>query len=150
MHSVLLLNVHTQKTTKSEALALALILPLQQPFSHQVQSSSCCCLTPSCVVPAQPSHFEAEAELDSRIRLSWLWPVPEPITSLELLWWEASSPTDKVSQCLQRRVSAVDYYPPCDLSDPHWLFFPIIPILCVCRFLLSSLSFQCLFLCDIE
>uniref|UniRef100_H3DD53 Receptor-type tyrosine-protein phosphatase F n=1 Tax=Tetraodon nigroviridis TaxID=99883 RepID=H3DD53_TETNG len=49
-------------------------------------------------VPAQPSDFEAEAELDSRIRLSWLWPVPEPVVSLELLWWEASSPADKQHQ----------------------------------------------------
>ncbi|XP_039985705.1 protein tyrosine phosphatase receptor type Fa isoform X4 [Xiphias gladius] len=46
-------------------------------------------------VPAQPSGFEAEAELDSRIMLSWLWPVQEPIISFELLYWEANNPTDK-------------------------------------------------------
>ncbi|XP_070817129.1 protein tyrosine phosphatase receptor type Fa isoform X2 [Chaetodon trifascialis] len=46
-------------------------------------------------VPAQPSGFEAEAELDSRIMLSWLWPVQDPIISFELLYWEASNPTDK-------------------------------------------------------
>ncbi|XP_034738140.1 protein tyrosine phosphatase receptor type Fa isoform X22 [Etheostoma cragini] len=46
-------------------------------------------------VPAQPSGFEAEAELDSRIMLSWLWPVQDPIISFELLYWEDSTPTDK-------------------------------------------------------
>ncbi|XP_076579071.1 protein tyrosine phosphatase receptor type Fa isoform X5 [Chaetodon auriga] len=46
-------------------------------------------------VPAQPSGFDAEAELDSRIMLSWLWPVQDPIVSFELLYWEASNPTDK-------------------------------------------------------
>uniref|UniRef100_A0A8C2XKE0 Receptor-type tyrosine-protein phosphatase F n=1 Tax=Cyclopterus lumpus TaxID=8103 RepID=A0A8C2XKE0_CYCLU len=35
-------------------------------------------------VPAQPSGFEAEAELDSRIMLSWLWPVQDPIIGFEL------------------------------------------------------------------
>ncbi|XP_030582458.1 protein tyrosine phosphatase receptor type Fa isoform X3 [Archocentrus centrarchus] len=46
-------------------------------------------------VPAQPSDFEGEAELDSRIMLSWLWPVQEPIISFELVYWEANNPTDK-------------------------------------------------------
>ncbi|XP_039666949.1 protein tyrosine phosphatase receptor type Fa isoform X18 [Perca fluviatilis] len=46
-------------------------------------------------VPAQPSGFEAEAELDSRIMLSWLWPVQDPIISFELLYWEDNNPTDK-------------------------------------------------------
>nr|XP_020476570.1 receptor-type tyrosine-protein phosphatase F isoform X1 [Monopterus albus]XP_020476571.1 receptor-type tyrosine-protein phosphatase F isoform X1 [Monopterus albus] len=46
-------------------------------------------------VPAQPSDFEAEAELDSRIMLSWLWPVQDPIISFELLYWESNNPTDK-------------------------------------------------------
>uniref|UniRef100_A0A673CFG1 Receptor-type tyrosine-protein phosphatase F n=1 Tax=Sphaeramia orbicularis TaxID=375764 RepID=A0A673CFG1_9TELE len=46
-------------------------------------------------VPAQPSEFEAEAELDSRIMLSWLWPVQDPIIGYELLYWEASNPGDK-------------------------------------------------------
>ncbi|XP_054871972.1 protein tyrosine phosphatase receptor type Fa isoform X18 [Amphiprion ocellaris] len=46
-------------------------------------------------VPAQPSGFEAEAELDSRIMLSWLWPVQDPIISFELLYWEANNPSDK-------------------------------------------------------
>uniref|UniRef100_A0A671X899 Receptor-type tyrosine-protein phosphatase F n=1 Tax=Sparus aurata TaxID=8175 RepID=A0A671X899_SPAAU len=39
-------------------------------------------------VPGQPTGFEAEAELDSRIMLSWLWPVKDPIISFELLYWE--------------------------------------------------------------
>ncbi|XP_069007105.1 protein tyrosine phosphatase receptor type Fa isoform X2 [Embiotoca jacksoni] len=47
-------------------------------------------------VPAQPSAFEAEAELDSRIMLSWLWPVQDPIVGFELLYWEASTPTGKI------------------------------------------------------
>nr|XP_023671620.1 receptor-type tyrosine-protein phosphatase F isoform X6 [Paramormyrops kingsleyae] len=42
-------------------------------------------------VPAQPSNFEAEAELDTRIMLTWLWPVQESITRYELSYWEANS-----------------------------------------------------------
>ncbi|KAM9720207.1 receptor-type tyrosine-protein phosphatase F isoform 12-T13 [Menidia menidia] len=42
-------------------------------------------------VPAQPSSFEAEAELDTRIKLSWLWPVQDPITKYELQYWESGS-----------------------------------------------------------
>jgi len=42
-------------------------------------------------VPAQPSSFEAEAELDTRIKLTWLWPVQDPITKYELQYWEANS-----------------------------------------------------------
>ncbi|XP_036938986.1 receptor-type tyrosine-protein phosphatase F isoform X16 [Acanthopagrus latus] len=42
-------------------------------------------------VPAQPSSFEAEAELDSQIMLTWLWPVQEPITKYELDYWEDGS-----------------------------------------------------------
>ncbi|KAM9849037.1 protein tyrosine phosphatase receptor type Fa [Aulostomus maculatus] len=46
-------------------------------------------------VPSQPTGFEAEAELDSRIMLSWLWPVQDPIISFELLYWEATNPGEK-------------------------------------------------------
>ncbi|XP_075997689.1 protein tyrosine phosphatase receptor type Fa isoform X2 [Genypterus blacodes] len=46
-------------------------------------------------VPAQPSRLEAEAELDTRIMLSWLWPLKEPIVNFELLYWEASNPDNK-------------------------------------------------------
>ncbi|XP_038143622.1 receptor-type tyrosine-protein phosphatase F-like isoform X16 [Cyprinodon tularosa] len=46
-------------------------------------------------VPAQPSSFEAEAELDSRISLSWLWPVQDQITKYELQYWEAGSDSKK-------------------------------------------------------
>eukprot|EP00063_Salmo_salar_P003803 XP_013978638.1 PREDICTED: receptor-type tyrosine-protein phosphatase F isoform X6 [Salmo salar] len=42
-------------------------------------------------VPAQPSSFDAEAELDTRIMLSWLWPVQDQITKYELMYWEANS-----------------------------------------------------------
>lgn len=48
-------------------------------------------LTYSLPVPAQPSSFEAEAELDTRIVLTWLWPVQDPITKYELQYWEAGS-----------------------------------------------------------
>ncbi|XP_051987014.1 receptor-type tyrosine-protein phosphatase F-like isoform X1 [Xyrauchen texanus] len=42
-------------------------------------------------VPAQPTSFEAEAELDTQIMLSWLWPVPDQIIKYELTYWEADS-----------------------------------------------------------
>ncbi|XP_061680646.1 protein tyrosine phosphatase receptor type Fa isoform X3 [Syngnathoides biaculeatus] len=46
-------------------------------------------------VPAQPSDLEAEAELDSRVVLRWLWPVQDPIVGYELLYWEADAPQEK-------------------------------------------------------
>ncbi|XP_077389513.1 protein tyrosine phosphatase receptor type Fa isoform X4 [Festucalex cinctus] len=48
-------------------------------------------------VPAQPSDLEAEAELDSRIMLSWLWPVEDPVVGYELRYWEANDPQEKHS-----------------------------------------------------
>ncbi|XP_075878032.1 receptor-type tyrosine-protein phosphatase F-like isoform X5 [Nelusetta ayraudi] len=43
-------------------------------------------------VPAQPTRFEAEAELDTRIMLTWLWPVQDQIiTKYELQYSEAGS-----------------------------------------------------------
>ncbi|XP_051996644.1 receptor-type tyrosine-protein phosphatase F-like isoform X2 [Xyrauchen texanus] len=42
-------------------------------------------------VPAQPTGFEAEVELDTQIMLSWLWPVQDQITTYELIYWEANS-----------------------------------------------------------
>lgn len=54
-------------------------------------SSDTCLLSCSALVPAQPSSFDAEAELDTRIKLTWLWPVQDPITKYELQYWEASS-----------------------------------------------------------
>uniref|UniRef100_A0A3Q2FG41 Receptor-type tyrosine-protein phosphatase F n=1 Tax=Cyprinodon variegatus TaxID=28743 RepID=A0A3Q2FG41_CYPVA len=48
-------------------------------------------------VPSIPSGFEAEAELDTRVMLSWLWPIQDHILSYELHYWEANSPNDKVS-----------------------------------------------------
>lgn len=47
-------------------------------------------------VPSKPSGFEAEAELDTRVMLYWLWPVQDHVISYELNYWEAHSPTDKV------------------------------------------------------
>uniref|UniRef100_A0AAV2L0U2 Receptor-type tyrosine-protein phosphatase F n=1 Tax=Knipowitschia caucasica TaxID=637954 RepID=A0AAV2L0U2_KNICA len=46
-------------------------------------------------VPSPPAELTGEAELDSRVMLSWRWPVQDPITSLELKYWEASTPTRK-------------------------------------------------------
>lgn len=58
----------------------------------------CVCVCVSCeadyvfhAVPAQPSEFEAEAELDTRIMLRWLWPVQDQIIKYELTYWEADS-----------------------------------------------------------
>lgn len=51
-------------------------------------------------VPAQPSNFEAEAELDTRIQLTWLWPVQDPIIKYELLYWETDSENKVSRQCL--------------------------------------------------
>uniref|UniRef100_A0A8C4SHE2 Receptor-type tyrosine-protein phosphatase F n=1 Tax=Erpetoichthys calabaricus TaxID=27687 RepID=A0A8C4SHE2_ERPCA len=42
-------------------------------------------------VPAQPSNFQAEAESDTRIMLSWLLPAQEKITKYELVYWESDS-----------------------------------------------------------
>ncbi|XP_061653966.1 receptor-type tyrosine-protein phosphatase F-like isoform X7 [Phyllopteryx taeniolatus] len=42
-------------------------------------------------VPSQPSGFEAETELDTRILLSWLWPLQDPIIKYELQYWEAGT-----------------------------------------------------------
>ncbi|XP_030647921.1 protein tyrosine phosphatase receptor type Fa isoform X4 [Chanos chanos] len=42
-------------------------------------------------VPAQPTSFEAEAELDTRIMLTWLWPVQDQITKYELTYWEVET-----------------------------------------------------------
>lgn len=52
------------------------------------------------------SGLEAEAELDSRIMLSWSWPVQDRISSFELLYWEANVPTDKVQSTLKKIFSA--------------------------------------------
>ncbi|XP_020557863.1 receptor-type tyrosine-protein phosphatase F isoform X7 [Oryzias latipes] len=46
-------------------------------------------------VPAQPEGFEAETELDTRIWLSWLWPVQDPVVGYELHYWEANTPENK-------------------------------------------------------
>lgn len=87
-------------------------------FHHSIHSAPCTintlCTISVCVsvfglfisfflsaVPGQPTGFEAEAELDSRIMLSWLWPVKDPIISFELLYWEANNPTEKESTTLR-------------------------------------------------
>nr|XP_058159744.1 receptor-type tyrosine-protein phosphatase F isoform X17 [Dasypus novemcinctus] len=40
-------------------------------------------------VPAQPADFQAEAESDTRIQLSWLLPPQERIIQYELVYWAA-------------------------------------------------------------
>lgn len=75
-------------------------LPQRPP---QPQSNSTFFLLFVSEVPAQPADFEAEAELDSRIMLSWLWPVQDPIISFELLYWEANNPTEKVNVYLKNK-----------------------------------------------
>ncbi|XP_008585869.1 PREDICTED: receptor-type tyrosine-protein phosphatase F isoform X10 [Galeopterus variegatus] len=40
-------------------------------------------------VPAQPADFQAEAESDTRIQLSWLLPQQERIIKYELVYWAA-------------------------------------------------------------
>ncbi|CAL8347387.1 unnamed protein product, partial [Gadus morhua 'NCC'] len=52
-------------------------------------------------VPVQPFGFEAEAELDTRIMLSWQWPVNDQIVNLELIYWEASDLANKVQITLE-------------------------------------------------
>ncbi|XP_041445141.1 protein tyrosine phosphatase receptor type F L homeolog isoform X18 [Xenopus laevis] len=42
-------------------------------------------------VPAQPVDFQAEAETDTRILLTWLLPPQERITKYELLYWEGTN-----------------------------------------------------------
>ncbi|KAM9791529.1 receptor-type tyrosine-protein phosphatase F-like isoform 8-T9 [Syngnathus typhle] len=42
-------------------------------------------------VPSQPSGFTAETELDTRVLLSWLWPLQDPIIKYELQYWEAGT-----------------------------------------------------------
>ncbi|XP_048671529.1 receptor-type tyrosine-protein phosphatase F isoform X18 [Marmota marmota marmota] len=42
-------------------------------------------------VPAQPADFQAEAESDTRIQLSWLLPPQERIVKYELVYWAAEN-----------------------------------------------------------
>ncbi|KAK7884142.1 hypothetical protein WMY93_027265, partial [Mugilogobius chulae] len=46
-------------------------------------------------VPSPPADFQGEAELDSQVLLSWLWPVQDEVISYELQYWEASAPARK-------------------------------------------------------
>lgn len=48
-------------------------------------------------VPAQPADFQAEAESDTRIQLSWLLPPQERITKYELVYWAAEDEGQQVS-----------------------------------------------------
>lgn len=48
-------------------------------------------------VPAQPADFQAEAESDTRIQLSWLLPPQERIIKYELVYWAAEDEGQQVS-----------------------------------------------------
>lgn len=48
-------------------------------------------------VPAQPTDFQAEAESDTRIHLSWLLPPQERIIKYELKYWVAEEEEQQVS-----------------------------------------------------
>ena len=52
-------------------------------------------------VPAQPADFQAEADSDTRIQLSWLLPPQERIVKYELVYWAAEDEGQQVStqQC---------------------------------------------------
>lgn len=49
-------------------------------------------------VPAQPADFQANAESDTRIQLSWLLPPQERIVKYELVYWAAEDEGQQVSQ----------------------------------------------------
>lgn len=69
-------------------------------------------------VPAQPSSFEAEAELDTRIRLSWLWPVQDPITQYELQYWEDGTDSKvKTRDSIGGLILAASEPPSCGLQS---------------------------------
>ncbi|XP_055077017.1 receptor-type tyrosine-protein phosphatase S-like [Periophthalmus magnuspinnatus] len=46
-------------------------------------------------VPSLPVDFQGEAELDSQVMLSWMWPVQDQVISYELQYWEAITPARK-------------------------------------------------------
>lgn len=48
-------------------------------------------------MPAQPADFQAEAESDTRIQLSWLLPPQERIIKYELVYWAAEDEGQQVS-----------------------------------------------------
>lgn len=47
-------------------------------------------------VPAQPADFQAEADSDTRIRLSWLLPPQERVIKYELVYWAAEDEGQQV------------------------------------------------------
>ncbi|EDL30517.1 protein tyrosine phosphatase, receptor type, F, isoform CRA_b [Mus musculus] len=54
-------------------------------------------------VPAQPADFQANAESDTRIQLSWLLPPQERIVKYELVYWAAEDEGQQPHQPLPRR-----------------------------------------------
>lgn len=47
-------------------------------------------------MPAQPADFQAEAESDTRVQLSWLLPPQERIIKYELVYWAAEDEGQQV------------------------------------------------------
>lgn len=65
-------------------------------------------------VPAQPADFQAKAESDTRIQLSWLLPPQERIVKYELVYWAAEEEGQQVSHETEkggRRLSPGSWWP---------------------------------------
>lgn len=54
-------------------------------------------------MPAQPADFQADADSDTRIQLSWLLPPQERIIKYELVYWAAEDAGQQVSAQRGRR-----------------------------------------------
>lgn len=65
-------------------------------------------------MPAQPADFQAKAESDTRIQLSWLLPPQERIVKYELVYWAAEEEGQQVSHETGkggRRISPSSWWP---------------------------------------
>ena len=61
--------------------------------------------------------------MDTRIMLSWQWPVNDQIVNLELIYWEASDLANKVSICC---YEGHQFYSVRMLYDPSTRIFEIM------------------------
>lgn len=61
-------------------------------------------------VPAQPADFQAEAESDTRIQLSWLLPPQERITKYELVYWAAEDEGQQVSHEIRKGGKSILWF----------------------------------------
>lgn len=119
-------------------LAVQKMLPVQHPVllpTHALLSP----LLPA--VPAQPTRFEAEAELDTRIMLTWLWPVQDQIIKYELQYSEAGS-DNKVRILTWKFEELYDlHFSLVSLCLPVCLFIYLSICLSVCISLFLSVLF---------